>query len=134
MRLLRPKQVAKETGLGYQYVLSLLASGVLPAVRLPGRAFDLVDAADVERLIEKAKDGLVVVADPAETLEYHLRSHQRIRPAEERGLGFYDTPEQTASKPIEVQSGRTRKRSGGSFERQPDWVEEFAALAARRRR
>lgn len=59
MRLLRPKQVAKETGLGYQYVLSLMASGVLPAVRLPGRAFDLVDAADVERVIRDSKSGTV---------------------------------------------------------------------------
>ncbi len=100
MRLLRPRQVAKETGLGYHYVLSLMASGVLPAVRLPGRAFDLIDAADVERVISSAKSG----TDGGTKLLH-----------EERKLQSSPAPEKRC---------RNRLKSG-QFDGKPKWVKEF---------
>ena len=62
MRLLRPSEVAKKTGLGYDYVLSLMASGDLPPVNLPGRAFSLVDEEDVRKLIERSKPAAPIPA------------------------------------------------------------------------
>lgn len=101
--LMRPKQAAKENGLGYGYVLSLMKSGALTPVYLPDRTFPLVDSADLERLISEAKSG------------------------SDGGSKLPSEAEKLQSSPAPKKQSRRRK-TDGTFDDKPKWVKEFSRV------
>ena len=57
MKLLTVKEAARGSGIGVGLLRSLIKSGQLPVVLIPGRQFVLVDPADLDRLIQSFKSG-----------------------------------------------------------------------------
>jgi excisionase family DNA binding protein len=81
-RLMKPPQVAKQTGLSYAAVLGLIHSKELPVVKLPGRRGYLVDERDVVALIERFR-----TVQPAEKVDQffdQLNPKQRTQTVENR--------------------------------------------------